>query len=321
MIKEVQQVLFGSLLGDGHVTNEANPRFSEKHCLRQKEYLLWKKFILEKEFAFGKMTREKGRNIAGVRSRVSEKLILIRALFYPNKRKILNSNILQQLGPLALATWYCDDGTYNYQHYYCRIFSYNFNYQEHLLAQNYFRKRWKINCEVQIDARNKCYLHFNAENTRKFLGLIKPVFKKHCFPKCMWYKLGHLYEGNKARIELAKKKKRISNNSWYRNPEVRVRKREYYLVHREKILEQRKIYQQKPEVKEGRKKYMKEYSKSYHRRNRDRINEYLRAWRKRRKLLRRGYDIEAIDNQDWWKRIKTGEYLESLTHQARKNDK
>lgn len=47
MIRQVQQILFGSLLGDGHVTNETKPRFSEAHCLRQKDYLMWKKSIIQ----------------------------------------------------------------------------------------------------------------------------------------------------------------------------------------------------------------------------------------------------------------------------------
>ena len=52
MIKEVQQILFGSLLGDGHVTNELKARFSENHCLRQKDYLIWKKEDLREKIRF-----------------------------------------------------------------------------------------------------------------------------------------------------------------------------------------------------------------------------------------------------------------------------
>jgi hypothetical protein len=40
--KIARQVLFGSLLGDGCLSDEAkakNVRYSENHCLRQKNYL------------------------------------------------------------------------------------------------------------------------------------------------------------------------------------------------------------------------------------------------------------------------------------------
>ena len=146
-----------------------------------------------------------------IRTHSDTRLTKIRRLFYPIKKKIISLDILHQLKPLALTIWYCDDGTYNYQHHYCRIFSCNFNYQEHLLAQKYFKKRWRINCEVQIDTRDNCYLHFNSENTRRFLGLVKSVFERYHVPKCMWYKLGHLYEGNKLLIEQAKEKKIVES--------------------------------------------------------------------------------------------------------------
>lgn len=287
MNNEVKQVLFGSLMGDGCLSKEVkgvNVRFSEKHSFKQKDYLLWKKNIFEREFILGKTSYEKDKKIIGIRSHVDKRLTRIRILFYPNGKKIVTQSILNQLNSLGLAAWYCDDGTYQYQSRYCRIYTYNFNYRNHLLIQKYFKERYKIDCQICIDARKKLYIHMDAKNTKRFLKLVKPIFKKYRIPSCMWYKLGHSYKGNKERMDLAREEHRESNYRLYQQPKNREKKRLYYQKNRERILKQRKIYSQKSEVKKRIKWYMKEYGKIYRIKNRDKINEYKREWRKRRKI-------------------------------------
>lgn len=281
---KVKQVLFGSLLGDGSISDEIRARFSEKHCLRQKDYLSWKKEILEKEFVFGEIFYDKNRKIFSIRSCGDIRLTQIRTIFYPNDKKIVIPDILEQLTPLALAVWFCDDGTYRYQNHQSVIYSSGFNHQQHLIIQKYFKEKWGIDCKLCIDSRRNWYTEFNATNTRKFLKLIKPIFEKYYVPKCMWYKLGHLYHGNQGKIELAKEKKREVSDIWYQKPEIRGKKRLYYQKHRNKILRQRKKYYSRPEIREKRKIYMEEYSKEYHRKNRVKINKYKREWRRKRKL-------------------------------------
>jgi len=290
MNDEVKQILFGSLLGDGCLPKDnviTSARFSERHCLKQKEYLLWKKNLLKKELVFENIYYDKNKKIIGIRSRFSKELMIIRTIFYPNGKKVVSWDILNQLTPLGFAVWYCDDGTYGYQSRFCRIFTYSFNHKEHILIQKCFKEKWNINCQVCIDSRKQYYIHLDSINAKRFLKLIKPSFERYNIPKCMWYKLGHFWTGNKERIELAKKKHRKSHNLWYQQPEVREKKRLYYQRNLDKILKQRKKYCQKPEVRERRRKYMREYSKDYQRKNRDKINKYKREWRKRRKTILR----------------------------------
>ena len=79
MNNEVKQVLFGSLMGDGCLPKESkgvNIRFSEKHSFKQKDYLLWKKNIFEREFIFGKTSYEEDKKIIGIRSHVDKRLTM-----------------------------------------------------------------------------------------------------------------------------------------------------------------------------------------------------------------------------------------------------
>lgn len=284
----VKQVLLGSLLGDGCLPNDVtskNVRYSEHHCLKQKNYLSWKRKILAKEFRFGKSSYSEGRKIVGIRSCVDPRLTIIRTIFYPNNKRIVTNEVLRQMGPLALAVWYCDDGTYHWQTHSCKIYS-SFPYGEHLLIQRCFKNKWNIESKT-YKSRENFHLKLDAKETRKFLEIIQPAFYQYKIPKCMWYKLGHSYKANKPIINLVLAKKRQSSKKRYQKPEVRQQKRDYYLKNREKILEQRKKHSRKPEVRKRRKIYMREYCRKHQQKNRDRINKYKREWRRKRKEMKK----------------------------------
>jgi hypothetical protein len=234
----------------------------------------------------------KNRQMMGIRSRLDPRLTMIRKFFYFESRKIITKDVLNQLDSLGLAVWYCDDGTYHWQTHSCKIYS-SFSYQECLLIQRYFKNKWNIRSKIWTDSRNYSYLKLDAEETRKFLKIIKAVFLQYQIPKCMWYKLGHLYKGNKTKIDLVLERKRQDNRRLYQKLETKQQKRNYYLKNREKILKQRKDYNKKPGIRKKRKIYMREYNKKYREKNRDRINQYKREWRRKRKEIR-GVSILAV---------------------------
>ncbi len=286
MNNRTKQVLFGSLLGDGSITNENPARYCEKHSLKQKDYLVWKKQIVQKDFVFGKIFYDRKRKIISIRTNSDAQLTFLRRLFYLNNgTKAITFQILKQLSPLALAVWYCDDGTYRYMTHRCSISSYNLGYRKHLLIKKYFKKKWLIDCNICFDSRKKYYLEIDAENTRRFIKLIKTAFVRYRIPRCMWYKLGHLFEGNQDRIKRAKNDKREDSRRCYQKLETRLKKRKYYLKNKSKILKQVREYQAKSGVNKRIKKYMKEYAKEYRRKNRNKINRYKRDWRRKRKIL------------------------------------
>ena len=79
----------------------------------------------------------------------------------------------------------------------------------------------------------------------------------------MWYKLGHLWDGNKRQINLTREKHREHENKRYKKSEVKKRKKLYYRVNKTKILPRMKFYQQRSEIREKRKKYSKIYYKMH----------------------------------------------------------
>lgn len=285
MDNKVKQVLFGSLLGDGCIANETiwvKSRFTETHSIKQKNYLFWKKNILKRQFAFGADGLD-DKHIS-IRTRGYNIFTKLRKLFYLNGRKTVNKEILEQLDLLGLVVWYCDDGTYFFQNRNLNIYTYDFDYREHLLIQRFLKKKWAIDCKLCFDSRKKWYINLNGANAKKFLRLINPIFEHYDIPRCMHYKLGHLWNGNRRRIESAREVHRRDYNRWYQQPKIKERKRIYYQRNRNKILRQRKKHYQRIKETEKYKRYIRQYSKQYRHKNRERINAYKRKWRRKRKL-------------------------------------
>ena len=123
---EQEQVLYGSILGDGnihlgHKMREGDvARYKESHCLKQKNYLEWKRQILGDYITEcgvqkdnGKLWKD-GRRIYGVcmKSHFHRNFRKVYDWFYDeNGKKHLPDNFEEKITPLALAVWYMDDGT------------------------------------------------------------------------------------------------------------------------------------------------------------------------------------------------------------------
>jgi recombination protein RecA len=113
---DLQDLLLGSMLGDGSIKQEGKMAayFREEHAQEQKAYVKWK------EKAFGRLCRKPSDNPHGYGfSTVSLfEFAEMRAKFYSqNKRyKHITTALLEQLNPLSLAVWYLDDGTNDSQY-------------------------------------------------------------------------------------------------------------------------------------------------------------------------------------------------------------
>jgi len=277
---ESHQILLGSLLGDMHLRKECkNPNIEETHSIKQREYLEWKYMVLSKEFNLklylfnNPVCKYKGKiytrkTEVRLRSNVSDKLNIYYNLFYKERIKKIDSVVLNQLGALGLAVWYCDDGYYDPENHTAEIHTEGFSKEENLLLAVWFNKKWnlKVNFKKNLSTK-RMLLRFPVNEADKFLNIIKEhIFK---MPQPIWYKLGHLWDGNTSIIQQAKLRKLERGKVYQNKPEVKVRRnqqaKDYYGRNREKILgkkldynktinHKRYIieYNQRPDVKERR---------------------------------------------------------------------
>lgn len=269
MDKNAEQVLLGSMMGDGCLTKskgiKTNPRYSEVHCIKQKEYLLWKSIYFKKLFNIKFLIKipKQNRIIKSTKqiylySNTCPFLLYYYNLFYVKTRKKRNGKIitiesLNKLKLLGLAIWYMDDGNF------CRgRASLTINDKYIRLVKKWFKEKFGIEGKIN----NLCF-YLNVKNSKKFINLIKVYI-----PKCMEYKIIQT-EADKEKFKKYIKKYREENKY-----EIKENRKEYYLKNkkefllktksnyrknREKILKRQKRYYQKN------KKRIKEYSKNYYR--------------------------------------------------------
>lgn len=191
--EDTHQVILGSLLGDGCLTiGKWSPRFSESHCMEQKEYLKWKiNFFLRNKIPLNEnqvFYKKNGKRINYPMYSFATSSIpqfhYYHSLFYGNGRKEINWHILQQLESLGLAVWYLDDG-----HLYKRngrsneicISTYSFQKEQLELVKEWFKFRWDVNITV---THSDNIIYIKADSVSKFIDLIK-----FYVPKCMNYKI------------------------------------------------------------------------------------------------------------------------------------
>lgn len=193
---EVEQVIIGSLLGDGCISNA---RLQIKHSAKQLPYLRWKYDILGGVLG-GKIYRDGFSH--QYKSRKLPFLNYLKQKWYPNGEKYPPKEELNKLDPLGLAIWYQDDGSYNYRHKRC-VFSSSF---EKSLIRWIFQQKWGWTpkfYETRGAFGPSRQVVLNTKDSNQFLHLIS----LHVHP-CLTYKLGHLSNVNQPRLEKA----RIANN-------------------------------------------------------------------------------------------------------------
>lgn len=119
--KEQEEILIGSMLGDGNLginKKGINARFTIKRKIEDKEYLLWEyeKFSTfcgsptKEHYPLDKRTNKIYPAISFC-TRASPIFTNYYKIWYPNKIKIVPKNL--ELTPLTLLIWFLDDGSIN----------------------------------------------------------------------------------------------------------------------------------------------------------------------------------------------------------------
>jgi len=117
--QRARSVILGSILGDGSLKIQKsykNANLQIRHSETQKEYLLWKADILreiatEKSVSVQKPDGYSARSKWRFVSRRLPSLTELHRLTYRDNRVRIRRTWLNQLTPLSLAVWWCDDGS------------------------------------------------------------------------------------------------------------------------------------------------------------------------------------------------------------------
>lgn len=192
------QVILGGLLGDSsYYHNKKTITFS--HCDKQKEYLEWKWNQIQELrksdilHTFNTWNGNKyGRSY--FYSYVEDDdfcIFLCKHLYAKNGRKKISERYLSKLDILALSIWWMDDGSLCVanKNRYGKLSTNSFNYEENILIQNYFKKKYDINTDIKIE-KGTYFLRFNASAMIKLITLIYPYV---CQIKCMIRKVDMKY--------------------------------------------------------------------------------------------------------------------------------
>ena len=179
---EQEQILMGSLLGDGCLRKYVLTQYRETHSLKQKDYLIWKKNILalpHSPFSEDKICRYETLSLL--------QLNKYYYMFYQNGKKVVTKEILDKLEPLGLAVWYMDDGCLTKNS--IILCTDTFSYDENLLIQNYFKDKLGIQTKIsKINYPNNPKDYFRIRFCKKAMIKFLQVIKLYIV-ECMNYKL------------------------------------------------------------------------------------------------------------------------------------
>lgn len=198
---ELKSAIYGMLLGDAGLSlagkRSITYRMHYAHSLKQKDYALWKKNILDQIGSVNTKVYEythpvKNHSSIRVTTNARKYFNKVSKFFYLDNKKFLSEKVLKKINPLALAIWYMDDGSIQKRgtSRRCYLHTQNFNYEENVIIKNWFIKTYNICPKVQAERKKngKVYylLVFNSSECDRLLNIVRPYVNQ---VDCMKYKL------------------------------------------------------------------------------------------------------------------------------------
>ncbi|PIT96675.1 hypothetical protein COT82_01930 [Candidatus Campbellbacteria bacterium CG10_big_fil_rev_8_21_14_0_10_35_52] len=223
--KDVQEIILGSLLGDGSIAinpKYKNARFSFRHSIKQKEYFFWKmnklKEICEESCYWLQGSDKKPDGWGTTKYRFqSRALFSLTKLYNLTHKKVTGTKVkvtrkwLNHLSPLSLAIWWQDDGSLVSDSRQGVICTDGFSLKEVKIIHQYFKKVLNIKTKIgQILNQDKYRIWIrSSEELKKFLRIIIP----HIFVKSMLYKILLVYKDSQIQQRWISELVRIGNFS------------------------------------------------------------------------------------------------------------
>lgn len=180
-----KEIINGTILGDGYISPEGVLEIT--HSNDQYSYIYWmskKLYSILAPTGLHQCSKNKHR----FRTKALDYLKNIRKFLYPNGKKIITREFLNELTPLSLAVWFQDDAYVDQGSNYI-LCTQGFDDPEREIITSYFKDIWEIETNIHkyFDKKyQKWYFchRFNHENSVKLTKIIK----YHLLP-CMLYKL------------------------------------------------------------------------------------------------------------------------------------
>lgn len=181
--KEVLEIFFGKILGDGYLDKSGALRFC--HSGKQKEYIEYcYKFFQKYTASPIKSTlrqKKESENIHeeltfATRSIFKDYLNIFYTYDSTNKRiKVIPSNIEEYITPCSLAFWIMDDGMKNHKQ--LGLCTHSFTKEENILLMTVLEKKFQLVCKLHIqkDHRypDKIWYFIRIYNVEKVWALVK----------------------------------------------------------------------------------------------------------------------------------------------------
>lgn len=191
LTEKQKQIIYGTLLGDGHISDESfrngQSRLRNKHCPKQKEYLYWKYDNL-KNLCHSAPVLTK-RNQYRFSTFGHPFFTELRKKYYPNSKKCINLDILNKIGDLGLSVWCMDDGHNTGGHGF-KLCTCSFSFNQHKIIKKWFKDKCDINVSIQILSGYR-FICFTKSELIKLVKIIEPYLVN-----CMKYK-GFIYESKR----------------------------------------------------------------------------------------------------------------------------
>lgn len=190
--KETRDLVLFMSLGDGSLN--AKGYLSIRHCLKQADYLEWKRDLIKNNISTTDCYFVSNNNYGAyeLRTRTYKFIKMYRKFLYPNgKKKIGNRRILNKLTPLGLAIWYMDDGGLSKKYRNGTvvanelILNTHVSREENQIIIDYFNEVWGISF-TQVKNKGLYRLRCGTKEARKFINIVYPYVSQ---VKSMGYKL------------------------------------------------------------------------------------------------------------------------------------
>lgn len=195
LLTDIQKsVIEGSLLGDGYIEKAkfGNCRFGKVQKLASLEYVQYVYDVM-KPYSTSLSERVRENKIRNNSLNKFLKSVTIRTVnhpiftglrnkWYPNDIKVVPEDIC--LTPLALAIWFCDDGSNHKNKKEAIIHTQSFTENEIEMLIEKLLKSYNIKCKINYDGIKLPTIRIGAQSYEDFINIIKP----HVLFECMKYK-------------------------------------------------------------------------------------------------------------------------------------